>query len=281
MDLVWRIAALTGATSVRALGGGHQSRVFAVDRPEGPLVAKVRPAADVDRDVLDARLQAVDQLAAIDPWVCGPVPFGGDLVTEIEADGTRQLVTWSELVDGRPPDPADPGDASLMGSVLARLHAAMATVDAGALPLVAAIRTVRPDWDGPVQLLHGDFNAGNLRVLDGWCRILDLDDCGRGPAAFDVANALLMVQFDDATGGRPGTFARFEEAFLDGYRVAAATALDLDEVHALIDLRVDALEHWLDEPSTAPAGIRASSPTWHGTLRTFVSNHRTQAGGPG
>ena len=157
----------------------------------------------------------------------------------------------------------------------------MATLDAGALPLVAAIRTVRPDWDGPVQLLHGDFNAGNLRVVDGWCRILDLDDCGRGPAAFDVANSLLMVRFDDATGGRPGTYASFEEAFLDGYRAAANTALDLDEVHALIDLRVDALEHWLDEPGTAPIGIRNSSQEWHATLRRFVSGHRKRAAGPG
>ena len=278
MDLVWRISALTGATSVAALPGGHQSRVFVVDRPEGRLVSKVRPAADVDREALTARLDVVDRLAAIDPWVCGPVRFDGDLVTEVEADGAAHLITWCDFIDGRSPDPTSPTDAAQMGSVLARLHATMATVDASALPLVAAIRTVHPDWDGPVQLLHGDFNAGNLRLTDGWCRIFDLDDCGRGPAAFDVANALLMVQFDDATGGQPGTYEPFEEAFLDGYRTAADAPPHLDEIRALVDLRVDALERWLNDPSTAPAGIRASSPAWHQTLRAFVADHRSRPG---
>jgi Ser/Thr protein kinase RdoA (MazF antagonist) len=281
VDLVWRIAALTGASSVRELGGGHQSRVFEVDRPEGRLVAKVRRADHVDRDLLEARLDTIDRLATVDPWVCGPVQVGGDLVTELECDGDAHLVTFGDFVDGRPPDPTAPADADLMGRVLARLHATMATVDASALPLVAALRTVQPDWDGPAQLLHGDFNAGNLRVVEGWCRVFDLDDCGRGPAAFDVANALLMVQFDDMTGDRPGTYEPFEAAFLAGYRAAADAPLDDHEVHALVDLRVDALEHWLDDPSTAPPGIRTASPEWHATLRAFVHDHRSGRAHPG
>lgn len=274
MDLVWRIAALTGAVSVRELSGGHQSRVFLVDRAGGRLVAKVRRAAGVDPAIVRARAEAVARLAAVDPWVCGPVPIGGELVTQIESDGAVHLLTLCDFVDGRPPDPTTPADAELMGRVLARLHATMATVDASALPLVAALRTVRPDWDGPTQLLHGDFNAGNLRIVDGWCRVFDFDDCGRGPAAFDVANSLLMVQFDDMTGERPGTYEPFEAAFLGGYRAAADTRLDHDEVRALVDLRVDALEHWLDDPVTAPIGIRTSSPEWHATLRAFVADHR-------
>lgn len=278
MDLVWRIAGLTDAASVRELGGGHQSRVFVVERPDGPLVAKVRRAADVDRSLLEARLDATGRLATVDPWVCGPVRVGGALVTELECDGDEHLVTFCDFVDDRPPDPATTADADLMGRVLARLHATMATVDASALPLVAAIGTVRPGWDGSTQLLHGDFNAGNLRVVDGWCRTFDLDDCGRGPAAFDVANTLLMVRFDDMTGGNPGTYEPFEAAFLTGYRTAADEPPDLDEVHALVDLRVDALERWLDDPTSAPVGIRNATPEWHATLRAFVGDHRSQHG---
>jgi Ser/Thr protein kinase RdoA (MazF antagonist) len=274
VELVWRIAALTDAVSVRELAGGHQSRVFVAERPGGRLVAKVRNAVDVDLAAVTARAEAVARLAAIDPWVCGPVALGDDLVTAFEADGGEYVLTCCDFVDGRAPDPTTPADAALMGRVLARLHATMATVDAAELPLVAALLTVQPDWDGPSQLLHGDFNAGNLRVVDGWCRIFDFDDSGRGPAAFDVANTLLMVQFDDATGGRPGTYEPFEEAFLAGYRAAADTPIDLDDVLALVDLRVDALERWLDQPDTAPIGIRTSSPEWHETLRAFIAHHR-------
>jgi hypothetical protein len=90
-----------------------------------------------------------------------------------------------------------------------------------------------------------------------------------------------MVRFDDMTGGAPGTYDAFEAAFLDGYRAAADTPPDLDEVHRLVDLRVDALERWLDQPASAPAGIRSSSPQWHETLRTFVADHRSRHAGPG
>jgi Ser/Thr protein kinase RdoA (MazF antagonist) len=274
VDLVWRITALAGATSVVELSGGHQSRVFVADRPDGRVVVKVRRQADVDRAAVTARMAVVADLAAVDPQVCGPVPLGGVLVTELEDDGDAYVVTCCEHVDGPAPDPANPVDAALMGRALARLHRSMASLDPQPLPLVAALRTVRPDWDGPSQLLHGDFNAGNLRVVAGGCRIFDFDDCGYGPPVFDVANALLMVEFDDVTGGRSGAYASFEESFLAGYQGAAFAVVDTDELHAFVDLRVDALEHWLDHPDTAPAGIRHSSPAWHSTLRGFVSDHR-------
>lgn len=278
---MWRLAALTDATSVREVGGGHQSRVFLVERAGGRLVAKVRRAHDVDQATAAHQAEAVADLAAIDPWVCGPVPIAGALVTEVESDGELHLLTFLEHVDGREPEPAAPADAELMGKVLARLHATMATLDRRPLPLVAAIRAVRPDWDGPTQLLHGDWNAGNLRVADGWCRVFDFDDCGYGPPAFDVANAILMVRFDDATSDRPAVAPTFEASFVAGYRAAAAAPLDLDEVHALIDLRVDALERWLDQPDTAPIGIRRSSPAWLATLRAFVADHHRARRGPG
>jgi Ser/Thr protein kinase RdoA (MazF antagonist) len=114
-------------------------------------------------------------------------------------------------------------------------------------------------------------------VVDGWCRVFDFDDCGYGPPAFDVANALLMVRFDDATSGRAAVCPTFEASFVAGYQAAADTPLDLEEVHDLVGLRVDALERWLDEPAQAPIGIRTASPEWHATLRAFVDDHRRRS----
>ena len=42
----------------------------------------------------------------------------------------------------------------------------------------------------------------------------------------------------------------------------------------MIALRIDALGRWLDDLSTAPIGIRTSSPEWLETLTTFVKSHR-------
>jgi hypothetical protein len=41
----------------------------------------------------------------------------------------------------------------------------------------------------------------------------------------------------------------------------------------MIEVRVDALRSWLDDPSTAPIGIRTSSPEWRDVLRSFVAAH--------
>ena len=65
----------------------------------------------------------------------------------------------------------------------------------------------------------------------------------------------------------------FEEAFLRGYRTTSDELLDLATVDRFVDLRVDALSRWLDDPFTAPIGIRTATPEWHATLRAFVSGY--------
>lgn len=275
MDLARRLAKLVGTTSVREILGGHQSQVFEVARSGRRMVVKVRDAVTVDRAALQTRVETVAALATIDPRVCGPVPLDGSLVTTLDGDnGWVGLVTCYEYADGEAPDTASPADAALMGSALARLHQSMRSIERKGLPLVAALDTVEPDWTGPTQLLHGDFNAGNLRRTDGVTRIFDFDDCGYGPPAFDVANALYMVLFDDLTGRQPSVYRSFHEAFLYGYANDTGDALDLDDVSWFIDLRVTALQSWLDEPATAPIGIRNSPPAWHKTLRAFIRRYQ-------
>lgn len=152
----------------------------------------------------------------------------------------------------------------------------MSQLPENSLPLVAALRAV-PDAEMPTaadrQLLHGDFGASNLRQTDGVIRIFDLDDCGYGPPAFDVANALYMVLFDSATHGTADIYGTFRPSFLDGYASTPGTGLAEESLDHFIDLRVRALGSWLHDLDSAPIGIRTASPAWRATLRTFVSNY--------
>lgn len=68
-----------------------------------------------------------------------------------------------------------------------------------------------------------------------------------------------------------GTVPR--EAFLSGYRSVSGEQLSRTEVGRFIDLRVSALEAWLDNPATAPIGIRTSAPGWLTTLRSFLDRY--------
>lgn len=274
MDLAEHVAALTGAGHVTEVDGGHQSRVFAArgGALPGPLAVKVLDADLVDRAGVGARTAVVERLAAVEPLVCGPRRLGGRLVTELALEPGPVLVTASQWVDGRPLDPGDDGDAALMGRTLATLHASMRRVDASHLPPVAALRAVPVDPALGDQLLHGDVNHGNLRRTDGSVRVFDLDDCGRGPALFDVADAVYMARFAavvDASGG-----TGFERPFVAAYAEASGTAVDHDVLEHLVDVRVAALATWLDDLTTAPIGIRTADPGWHAVLRRFTRLHR-------
>lgn len=272
MELVEHVSALTGAGFVREVRGGHQSRVFEARGGDlaRPLAVKVLDAEVSDRAEVEARTAVVADLAARDRVVCGPRALEGRLVTPLDLDAGPVLVTASEWAEGAPLDPADPGDAALLGRTLATLHVSMRAVDASGLRPVAALRVVPVDPALGDQLLHGDVNHGNLRSAAGSVRVFDLDDCGRGPALFDVANAVYMARFAAAVGRAGGTF---EEPFLAGYAAATGTTLDHQLLEHLVDVRVRALVTWLDDPATAPIGIRRADPAWHNVLRRVAAGH--------
>ena len=273
------LGALLGATGVEELGGGYQSRAFRVVLRDGSTaVAKVFDATSVDRAELDARLDVLVALADLDPRVCRPLAVDGEVVAVTGAG--RAYVVCFEHADGRPPDPADPADAARMGTELATLHRSMRRVPSTRLPLVATLRGASAETlslGGAIQLLHGDFHAGNLRLGPAGLRIFDLDDCGHGPPAFDVANALYMVRFDSIVEGTPAVYESFERSFVTAYARTRGEPFPSAVLTHFIDRRVAALAGWIDDLASAPVGIRAASPEWLATLRAFVETYRSAA----
>lgn len=278
MDVIGLVAGVFSAREVVELGGGHQSRVFRVVRGDGAsVIAKVLDASSVDGADLETRLDVISELAGRDPGVCRPLPIDRERVVEIGRDGDpRHYVVCFEYAEGRMPDPAVAADARVMGTALGRLHRSLRQLRPVALPLVAALRTRADEGtreNGTHHLLHGDFNAGNLRVGRGTIRIFDFDDCGYGPPAFDVANALYMVLFDAFVAGAPAVYEAFRPSFVSGYFDGSDQSLPEGAVERCIDIRVDAVRTWLDDMSHAPIGIRTAPPTWHATLRSFVEGY--------
>ena len=191
MDLATSVMQLTEATCVQEVAEGHQSRVFELVKLDGQrLVAKVLDASLVDADAVAARIDAVAELAEIDPRVCRPIRVGGSLVNVIadEADGPA-LLLCSEYAEGVEFDVTSPSDAALMGATLAALHRSLARITPRGIPEVAALRAVRSDMAEEFQLQHGDFNAGNLRRTGSMVKVFDFEDCGCGPRSFEIANA--------------------------------------------------------------------------------------------
>jgi Ser/Thr protein kinase RdoA (MazF antagonist) len=279
MDLAERLVRVLAAGEAEELGGGHQSRVFrVVSRTGAVAVAKVLDASSVDRGELDARLDVMAALADLDARVCRPLLIDRRQFTEVTvAGGHVCYVVCFEFADGVALDPTKEADAQRMGTTLWQLHASMSKLAPTSLPLVAALRTVPADdvaSAGPRQLLHGDFNASNLRDVGGVVRIFDLEDSGYGPPVFDVANALYMVRFDAFVLGDLEIYETFRRSFLSGYCGESGSSLPDETLDRFIDLRVESLRGWLDDLHSAPIGIRSASPAWHETLRSFIATHR-------
>lgn len=276
MDLAESVRAFVGAVDVARVAEGHQSRVYELLLADGERVAaKLIDAALVDGDIVATRVGVVARLAAIDARVCRPLPVGGSLVNALIDDrGRPAWLICSAFAAGVPPDPTDERDAELMGSTLAGLHRSLAGVDAAGLPIVAGLEPDPAKDAEPFQLLHGDFNTGNLRREGSMVHVFDFEDCGRGPVAYDIANALYMVLFDATLDAAPQRYRDFEAPFLAGYRAEAGKDIDRTVVEGFIDRRVAAVAGWLDDLSTAPIGIRTATPAWHGVLRSFVDGYR-------
>lgn len=283
MDLDRLLVPVLGVDTVEEPAGGHQSRVFrATDGNGVPMVVKVFDAALVDRVELDARLDVTDALADLDPQVCRPVEIDGRWLFNLDsADGDQYYVACFEFAHGNEPEVSRSDHVTRMGAALAQLHTSMSQLPAMSLPVVAALRATPVDdvaAGGSLQLLHGDFNTSNLRVSGGALRIFDFDDCGYGPPAFDVANALYMVLFDAVIHRSIETYQRFRRSFVQAYVDASGSPLPDGTLDRFIDLRVRALGAWLDDLDHAPIGIRTASQEWLTTLRSFVAGQQPADG---
>jgi Ser/Thr protein kinase RdoA (MazF antagonist) len=275
VDLTETVRSLTRASAIHAVSGGHQSRVFELLLGGGQrAVAKVLDATLSEQGVVRARVEAVAALADLDGRVCRPIQVEGQLVNVIaDHDGSPALLLCFEFANGVALDVAVASDAELMGATLAGLHRSLARVAGVGIPEVAALRAVRSTVDDDSQLLHGDFNSGNLRRNGTLVKVFDFEDCGYGPRSFEIANALYMALFAATIDDELGRYRRFEQAFFTGYGIESGHDVDRYLVDQFVDLRVRALENWLADLSTAPVGIRTATPEWHATLRSFVSSY--------
>lgn len=234
-------------------------------------MVKLTDARLADRTALAQRMSMTESLADFTESVVAPIRIDDSLVHVVGG----WLLTATPFISGRQADIAVAADARLLGRTLAELHAALGELDAWDLPPVAALADHgdRNRW----QLVHGDFSDQNVVVTTSGPRIFDFDDCGYGPVLYDVANSLYMVRFDAEVNSNPDRYRAFRSPFLDGYADVTGQTVDTEIVESLIGARVDALGRWLDDPSSAPIGIRTSSPEWLDVLRHFVATHTSHS----
>ncbi len=261
-----------GVVCGQELHGGYQSRVFEGTCGDDRVVVKLSDSRLVDEHYRQ-RVEMTSLLAEIDDSVVGPLTTNVGIVAELG----DWFAVVSPFVVGETPDICEEADVRRVATTMAGLHRSLRQFDPIDLPTVAALAAAEPPINpaefGQRQLLHGDFSPANLLFSDRRVRVFDFDDCGYGPIEFEVGNTLYMVLFDAAMSSELERYERFRAWFVDEYRSASSQRLPDELVDTSIGLRVQALGRWIDEPESAPIGIRTATPAWRDSLRAFVQSH--------
>ncbi len=257
-----------GFADLREIEEGRQSRAFSAQCGVSRVVIKLTDAHIADVAHTRMRMTLMSDLAKAGHPVALPVPIEGRRVHR----WGQWLMTATEFIDGIAPDITRPEQSKIMGQELARLHQVLRDAPPTDLPAVAALRIgsnskLDPSW----QLLHGDFNATNMRLVAGKLFVFDFDECGYGPIEYDLANCLYMVLFDTMVNPKTDVnYESFRDPLLEGYAEIVGRPVPLKTVEAFINHRVGALGYWLDNLTEAPIGIQTSGSDRLATLRRFV-----------
>lgn len=280
---------------LRPIAEGEQNFVFSCLLRGERSVLKVTDSRHHSRGALEMQLAMLDALRHHAPNVCAPLPIAGDsCIFETVVDGTPFYLVAYPYAAGESAEITK--HSYRMGQALAELHSSMRQLpkyafdEIGAGDNIAKVRgaarmlgvpgqayaaVAEHRRSGDVQLLHGDFNTGNLKIDGPTVTIFDFENCIYGSTAYELANSLYMVLFDQVTRESSDLtpYRNFRQDFLKGYRSTSYMPPDEAAVDAFISYRVLLLLSWLQKPDDAPLFIRQSTPAWLDALRTFVQTY--------
>jgi aminoglycoside phosphotransferase (APT) family kinase protein len=160
-------------------------------------------------------------------------------------------------------------DAERQPSAAGLVARARPDVAALALRLAGELAARRPDDAGAPVALHGDVHPKNgLLLPDGRIALIDLDQCGLGPAAIDLGSLVAGLRYRTLVGGDAARAAALEHALLDGYAErralpapgalswhVAAALLSERALRAVNRIRPEGLEHLEDVLRAARAAL--------------------------
>jgi Ser/Thr protein kinase RdoA (MazF antagonist) len=198
-----------------------------------------------------------------------------DLAPAEAEDGDVPAVDYDDEIDLRAQD--DELIAAELEEAEARRaeeEAARAAAEEEAARLAAELAARRPDDAGAPVALHGDVHPKNgLLLPDGRIALIDLDQCGLGPAAVDLGSLVAGLRYRALIGGDGVPAAALERALLDGYAArrslpapvvlrwhVAAALLSERALRAVNRIRPEGLEHLEDVLRAARAALAGAQP---------------------
>ncbi|WP_227497374.1 phosphotransferase enzyme family protein [Planctomonas psychrotolerans] len=226
--------------------GATQNHAYRVDAADGRrYLLRIHVSHRLSAEI-DAELAWLELLTAFgEVAVPGPVrPRGGGWTADTEENGVRRSMSLLRWIDGTMLSALPPtADVQPFARALAALHRRGSDPDAAGLgrsrraydmdyvrrrlavlerscPEELARGSTRQDLSngasaleaalresGDAIMVHGDYHPGNLILGNGRAAVIDFDRCGLGPAAMDVASAILYLL--------PRQRIRFHEAYAD------------------------------------------------------------------
>lgn len=291
-SLIMRKLSQLGMKDVKVISEGKQNYVYSSLMRGKTTILKVTDARHRRLEALQIQSEMLKELSSYSSAVCAPIDILHRFpIVELKINDLDFYVIAYPFAKGVTADINNPDHVDLMGTSLAILHNAMnelklyafdGIIEMSKSAAIAQVlfqlkgaetilaNAIKHFEDCDMQLLHGDFNAGNLKVNGAQVRIFDFDNCVYGSTSYELAAALYMVLFGQVTQGELSVYHDFKKVFLEAYERTNPSAVDLHVINDLISYRVLLLASWLAQPDNAPLFIRQSSQQWLTTLKQFT-----------
>ena len=285
-----------GLTDVKPVPEGKQNYVYTYSSHGEKRILKVTDARHRSLKALQTQSEMLKELSISGASVCAPVTDDELSIRKLTIKDADFYAIAYPFAKGRTPDVKSSADIRMMGTSLAKLHKIMRKLKPYSFPAIAeTVKLVevqqiaqsqeaeaicdavaRHFEDSNTQLLHGDFNVGNLKIDEDQMSIFDFDNCLYGTTAYELAQTLYMVLFSQTTRGEISVYKAFRNIFLEAYFEISDDPIDIRTIEHLIGYRVLMLASWLAKPNNAPLFIRQSSQIWLDTLSRFIETYFKQ-----
>lgn len=257
-----------------------------------PCIIRVTDSQHRSRTAIAEEIRALNRLSQKCNFICKPLRGPENrFIEELTIENEIKYISFFEQAKGQYPDFHLEADVARAATCLAQFHQQSAALQhaykrrqADRSPFLKAKPDRRYpqmsqliDWQvnlakqaGTYGLIHGDFNATNIKLNTPQIRLFDFDDCGYHWYAYDIANAIYMFLFDHRNEALHKVSA-FADTFLSAYETYRP--VNHEEVNQFISYRVCLLNTWLNRPNQGPLVIRTSSQKWITDLKTFVDDY--------
>ena len=267
-----------------------QNLVFVAQIGNTKKIIRVTDSKHRSKTALLEEIRLLNNLGHHLQFICKPQKGPQNKWIEtVDLNNETKYITFFEQAKGQYPDLNCRNDVAIIAKCLAQLHHETSIHPqrySRRLADESPYFQIEPDsqysgsfdvldwWENLKKenrsygLIHGDFNASNMKLYNGQVKLFDFDDCCYHWYDYEIANTIYMFMFANRKSAIEKTIEFFDLFLLECSRHKSTS---FENVKHFITYRVCLLNTWIKNTSKAPLFIKTAQKEWIDELNGFIA----------